>query len=360
MAIEVFFGTNRNIQKRNKKQRSVNFGTKLNKGKTLLHFGKAKINDNFNRVKKIYISKPVSRQLCCGQDIFDEIQDRIYKGIDTILFLHGFYNTFNNSLIGAAELKHLYETESKREYTMIVFSWPSKGNIFSYFSDQENARASSQIFASGMYQLALFLTELCWFKLKTVSVTGEKKIPSEKSEKLSCGRLHIVAHSMGNYVLRHVLQEMCKIMGAQILQMFDEILLIAADEDKDAFEHKHKFKLLPQLASRISVYFNPEDIPLIISELIMNDMGRMGSKGPHKPYKISDKVSLIDCRDVVTGLLEHDYHKTTPVVVRDIAHVLTGLKTKDIPGRVYSPQTNTYRLIDTETIKPTDHPDPIY
>lgn len=352
MATEVFFGTNRNVKKRNQDQEPIDFGIELNNEKPLLHFGKAKVSDNGENLEEIHTSDSISsEELCCGQDVFNEIENRMCRGIDTIVFFHGFYNSFESSLIGAAELKRLYEAEGNREYTMIVLSWPSDGELlFAYDDDRRDARESRKVLGAGFYKMSQFLIELCWLKYsqKTISDTGKIKNVKNKNDKTKCGRLHIMAHSMGNYVLRHVLQELCKITGDRIPQLFDEILLIAADEDEDSFEHKNKFKFLPELAKRVSVYFNQADIPLIISDLFMGNMDRLGVEGPRKPHKIPTNVSLINCKNVARGLLKHDYHETEPEVRRDISYVLTGKKSKDIPGRIYFSETNSYHLIDSE------------
>ena len=91
MAIEVFFGTNRKIKKCNQDQQPIDFGTELNNKKPLLHFGKAKVSENGKDLEEVNTSKDTpSEELCCSQDIFSEIQDRMYRGIDTIIFFHGF------------------------------------------------------------------------------------------------------------------------------------------------------------------------------------------------------------------------------------------------------------------------------
>lgn len=353
MAIEIFFGTNREIKKRNLSEQPTDFGTKINKHKPLLHFGKARVSDNGKKVEEVYTSQDTyPEQLCCSQDIFDEIQDRIYKGIDIIVFFHGFNNTFKDSLMEAAQLKRLYEQENNCEYTTIVFSWPSEGRLlFSYKSDRHDARESRKVFGSGIYKLSRFLMALCRLKLihKTASDTGDSETPNESDENFACGRLHFMAHSMGNYVLRHVLQELYKITGDKIPKLFDEILLIAADADEDSFKHAHKLKFLPEFARRISVYFNQADIPLAISDLFMDNMNRLGSDGPSQPYNVPANVSLINCKEVVKGFSEHNYHKTEQAVIHDISYVLKGWKSEDIPGRIYSAQTNSYRLIDSRT-----------
>ena len=86
----------------------------------------------------------------------------------------------------------------------------------------------------------------------------------------------------------------------------------------------------------------------------MGNRDRLGAKGPRQPYSVPANVFLINCKDVVTGLLEHDYYKTELVVRRDISYVLNGWKSKDIPGRVYSSETNSYYLVDPEVTIQTD------
>lgn len=352
MTIKIFFGTNRNVKKRNQDQQPIDFGGKINGYKPFLNFGKAIVSDNLRKVKEVHTSKNLSpEKLCCSHEIFNEIQDRMYKGIDTILFFHGSNNAFNDSLIEAAKLKLIYEEAGECEYTMIIFSWPSEGNILSYKSDRQDARESSEILGSGIYELSRFLMELCWLKLiQKASDIGENDNLKEKYERSDCGRLHIMAHSMGAYVLRHALQELRTITGERIPQLFDEILLIAADEDEDSFEQRHKLKFLPEFARRVSVYFNREDVPLMLSDWFMDNMNRLGSDGPPHPYALPDNVTLVNCRYVVDGFFEHHYHKTEPAVIRDISYVLNGWRSEDIPGRDYSEQTNSYDLVDPEKV----------
>jgi len=61
-----------------------------------------------------------------------------------------------------------------------------------------------------------------------------------------------MAHSMGNYVLRHALQQAKKITNdASLVRIFDNIVLTAADEDSDAFEHDHNWQSYRSLRSAL-------------------------------------------------------------------------------------------------------------
>ena len=353
MAIEVFFGTNRKVKTLEPNQQPIDFSSEFNSTKPFLHFGKARISDNGKEVEKVYTSQePFSDELCCNQDVFDEIQGRNRKGIDAILYFHGYHSTFHESLLGAAEIKRLYERESHKEYTVIVLSWPSE-EAYKYVKEQ--VKNFAPIVGKGVYQLSQFLMSLCWLRLdhKAISDIDEKKTLNKQK---NCGRLHIIAYSMGNYVLRHILREIRRITKGQTSRLFDEVLLVAADEDWDALEKENKLKLLPRFARRVSIYFNQEDLVLKISHLINGK--RIGKEGLKNPTEIPPNVSLIDCSLMVKGIKEHDYHLTEPVVYRDIVRVLTGVKSEAIPGRDYISETNIYRLTELEKTDPPDLPPP--
>ena len=393
MTTEVFFVTNRKVKEHNQDQQPINFGTEINNdSERPLHFGKAIVSGE-NELEEVNTPRDIiSEDLCYSQNIFNEIQDSMLKGIDTIIFFHGFNNTFKSAITEAAELKRLYEQEGSCDYTMIVFSWPSEGNPFAYSSDRYDALRSRTIFGPGLYKIGQFLTNLCQPEnnQKIILDTVKNENLKKQNNKTNYGRLHIMAHSMGNYVLSHTLQEFYKIKGDKISQLFDEVLLIAADEDADSFENNYKLKLLPEVSKRVSVYFNQEDFPLKISKrfmgnkisnwLISNQIGdwlmgnivatkifsklllkigdvftgnmdRLGSEGPSQPHNIPTNVFLINCEDVVSGVLEHDYHKTELSVYRDISYILTGWKSEDIPGRVYNSETNSYYLIKQQKQK---------
>ena len=71
-------------------------------------------------------------------------------------------------------------------------------------------------------------------------------------------------------------------------------------------------KLLPRLAKRVNVYFNNRDMAMAVSDKTKGNPDRLGDDGPRIPRGVPGKVSLIDCTDVVDGLVEHSYFLDTP------------------------------------------------
>jgi len=127
-------------------------------------------------------------------------------------------------------------------------------------------------------------------------------------------------------------------------RLFDQVFLMAADEDDDAFEHDHKLKPLTRLAKRVSVYFNNEDRGMAVSDKTKGNPDRLGDDGPRMPRSIPGKVTLVDTTPVVEGFVEHSYFLDSPKVVEDMRQVLTGTPSDTITGREYVLETNRYRL----------------
>ena len=195
-----------------------------------------------------------------------------------------------------------------------------------YANDRQDAAASGPAFARGLLKLADFLR----------GVTPEQACHQ---------RCHLVAHSMGNYVLRHTVQEYIAQSKGRPARLFDQVFLMAADEDDDAFEHDYKLKPLPRLAKRANVYFNNGDLAMAASDKTKGNPDRLGNDGPRVPRAVPGKVSLIDCTPVVEGIVEHSYFLDTPEVVADMQKVLAGTPSDQISGRQYVQEANRYRLL---------------
>ncbi len=198
--------------------------------------------------------------------------------------------------------------------------------FLAYGNDRQDAAASGPAFARGFLKVAKFLR----------GATPEEECKQS---------VHLVAHSMGNYVVRHAVQEIMRHSSGRPPRVFDQVFLMAADEDDDAFEHQHKLALLPRLAKRVNVYFNNEDLAMGIADKTKGHPDRLGADGPRLPRSVPGKVTLIDCTPVVAGIVEHSYYLDSPVVVKDMRDVLIGALPDRMKGRHYVPENNRYRLL---------------
>jgi esterase/lipase superfamily enzyme len=337
---KVYFGTNR---KPNRKKATDDFGSGFSEdGLANLRFGMAEVSgDDFDEFdlylapEKLKIDydrkiKGGSGSVLGSKNVFSRVRDKmLHHQRDTVVFVHGYNVSFAEALASAARLKQNFSTANGGPgINVVLFSWPSDGSMMPYIAygnDRQDAAASGPAFARGLLKLAEFL---------------RGSTPEDACDH----QLHLVAHSMGNYVLRHTVQEYVKQSSGRPVRLFDQVFMMAADEDDDAFELGYKLKPLSRLAKRVNVYFNNNDRAMAVSDKTKGNPDRLGDDGPRVPRGIPGKVSLVDVTPVVSGLVQHSYFLDSPRVVDDMKQVLIGVASDAIPGRDYVHETNRYRL----------------
>lgn len=338
---KIYFGTNR---RQNRNTPPIGFGPKFSDyGLAYLRFGMAevfgekldkyKIHVAHENITHNHIGKSANdgKTILGSKYLFQKVrQNMIDYARDTIVFIHGYNVTFHEALTSAARLKHNFSKENGGpEVNIVLFSWPSDGSMkpyLAYASDRRDAMASAPAFARGLLKLVDFLQ-------------GQSPMDSCNQ------KIHLIAHSMGNYVLRHTIQQYIAQSPGRPARLFDEIFLMAADEDDDTFEYDFKLKPLPSLAKRVNVYFNNNDRAMSISDMTKGNCDRLGDDGPRVPRGLPGKVSLIDCTPVVDGLIEHSYFLNSTNVVSDMRKVIVSTPSDQIEGRQFVHEKNCYRLV---------------
>lgn len=331
----VYFATNRNYQPENK---LVVFGKHFNPdGVAALRFGYAE----FTRGTKgptldgvtVYDDLTGPKDATGGsRNLLGDLHKAMAgERTDTLVFIHGFNVSFIGALEAAAQLADQV-TVAAQPINVVVFSWPSDGEKvpwMSYYSDREDARASGPALARAYLKMLEFVSEL--------------------DEVDHCQRcLHLLAHSMGSYVLRNGLQAILAKDPNKLTRLFDQIILAAPDEDDDTFETDQKLRLLPRMGRRVTVYFNRNDRALIVSDKTKSNPDRLGSDGPRLVDLIPKKVELVDCRNVAMSadkLVGHSYYINSPAMAGDIAAVMLGGDSEAIPNREYIQPKRVWRII---------------
>jgi len=267
--------------------------------------------------------------------LFDELARRM-KGerADLFVFIHGFANDFKNTIERAAALAHHWRIGLGDEATYAIpfaFSWPSDASMVpfaAYSSDRHDAAFSGFAMARSLMKLIDFL---------------------HRNKAARCEqRLHLVAHSMGNWALRHMVQALRTLHdGGRLPRIFENVFLMAADEDNDAFEKEAKLGLLPQLANAIHLYYSTQDRALIISDTTKALPDRLGATGPRTMDGLDSKIIAVDCVDVCsteTAHARHQYYRIRQEVFTDVRQVLHGLSPDQVQGRISLQQGRRYRL----------------
>lgn len=264
-------------------------------------------------------------------------------GGDVLLYIHGFNNDLDAVRDAFKELiKNYVEPDDCSVKQIVVFSWPAR-NDAQYRDDRRDAKVSGYTLGRAVQKLGQFLEE--FFS------------PQAKPLNKPCGnRLHIMCHSMGNFVFQSMIDELRAISWSR--ELFNQIILTAADVDYDVFEHTQSLATLPEYCKRATVYFNTEDKALFISATTKNPASRLGSNGPRVATIIPNNITIVDVSDAapigaswkekVTG---HGYHLNSAPVLKDMRAVLSGKKSEHIDAREYIQHRNIYRLSKVPTQK---------
>ena len=331
--MDVYFATNRNVLREASKER---FGTRFHAdGPQFYRVGRAEVKktDSKDPDKQYEMTKVVvARESVKGEPVTlgsSEIWKRLQKKMlgdkrDVLIYIHGFASGFPDSAARAAQLADVYSITRPNgdvyQPYMFMFSWPSNGKVtppWEYFSDRDDAEASGKAMARALIRLLKFLNE-----------TREGGVKCEQ-------QLHLVAHSMGAWALRHTVQGMRSLIGDDALRpVFDNVFLMAADEDDDTLEsaNEHKLGLLPKIARRVHVYHSADDGALIISDKTKLNPDRLGFNGPRTFSGLSTRITAIDCALVdKTKLLHvnHQYYRISPEVIHDVRAVLSGVERRE-------------------------------
>jgi esterase/lipase superfamily enzyme len=242
-----------------------------------------------------------------------------------LVFVHGFDNSFEDAITRAAYNREWLAAsgQAAADTTVVAFTWPSAGNLVAppphlpvdaYLNDQAQAGKSG-------FHLAFFLNVI-----DQLRADYKKANPN--------GRVFLLAHSMGNYVLQSGIQFWFDNRGSADL-MFDEIFLPGADEIFDSFERPNGARLsnLPKLTNRISLYHSRKDIAMFLSTTV-NLSSRLGFDGPDDKRDPAlyppARSRTLDCTEVADFDLAsppdatYQYYRRSKIVRADIVAAMAG------------------------------------
>lgn len=260
-----------------------------------------------------------------SERLFREIKADMDSGLGTIVYIHGYGCSFTDAVGNALALQYRVQSLGTR-FNVVLFSWPSDGvltPVVAYKSDREDAATSGLAFSRAFQKLYSYL----------------QTIPQTES----CGSpIHLLCHSMGNFVLENTLWHLCKNMPGRLPRIFSEVVLASADVDSDAFESAGKLGRLPEISRRITIYYNRGDKALRISDLTKGNEDRLGASGPRHPLDVPAGVVNVDCSAAIGGVARHSYYLDEASV--DVSATLKGTREDLIRHRKYVASSNAYVL----------------
>jgi esterase/lipase superfamily enzyme len=292
-------------------------------------------------------------------DLFEELRALLRdEGRDVLVYVHGFASTFEDSIARAAALEVLYNLVASNgpDPLVFVFSWPANGRTFpatEYFSDRDDAKLSGTAMARALLALLRFMEGVMAEDRAVIRAARERnEVPSADTLKRCQGRMHLLAHSMGNWALRHTVLSIRDALGVRPLpRLFKNVFLVAADEDADVLGDENKLGLLFELCQNVHVYHSIDDQALQISDTTKGNPDRLGADGPDDLTNLPPRVFVVDSSEVDETAFEHgrhQYYRIRAEVIGDIKQVLEGVGPEQIKGREPIIPGRSWRILRTD------------
>lgn len=292
----------------------------------------------YKKTKKINVNK--QNRLKGSQRMFFDfylsmLQTEEGKRGDLLVFIHGYSYTFSDELEAIEKLKKQYIDNPKSPVSnILMLSWPGSKSMFpyTYIDDRGNSIDAGIVFFRMMEKYYEFI----------------KQVLSDPELSFCGQRIHLMAHSMGNRLLRSAL--IC-LKSSSVLRVIDQVLLLNSDISFDAFEKEDESMYkLTKLANRISVYINKSDDVLTISTLTKNILSpRLGKNGPINIKNLPENITIVDSTNAVNNMgtklqkiADHWGYLTSTQIQNDIIETLKGTHEELIPGRKKGQKSEHY------------------
>ncbi len=211
-------------------------------------------------------------------------------GRDLLLYVHGYNETFETAATGAAALADGIGFKGQTG----LFAWPSGGRLINYGYDRESA---------------------LWTRDALVDVLRAL------SSSPSVGRVHIVAHSMGAFLVLEALRQLA-VAEPAAKSRIGALVLASPDVDIDQFEAA--VGRIGELGRRITVISATNDRALAVSARLAGGIARAGASERDRLEALGVRVA--DASDHGGwSLVRHDLFLTNDdvraVIARAIARV---------------------------------------
>jgi esterase/lipase superfamily enzyme len=219
---------------------------------------------------------------------FEKLRSSLNKQI--LLYIHGFNNLPEDRAFQQAEILQQLLINANLLVEVVPVIWPcvdrTVDNVLTnYLSDQLAADASGTAFARAFAKFEDFQTQ--------------HADPNDACNK----RISVLAHSMGNRVLRESLRIWCdEIRRTGPPMLFRNCFLAAADIVNESLNSDGEGRYIHIASRNTVVYFASDDLALRASKVVnARDVSRrLGHTGPFDMTQVPASVYAIDCDEVNT------------------------------------------------------------
>ena len=253
-----------------------------------------------------------------------------------LLFIHGFNNPMESGAfekaINLQKLINKNQNSEKKQVHIVPLIWPcDEDGVLAMLDDYHDDRSTAKV------------SDIAFARVIGKFDTWRRQ---QKRGKECYLRINILAHSMGNLVLRGALKYWADNFSPkkQVPQLFRNVFMVAPDLVNHTLEKDEEGEYIPQSARNVVVYHANDDYAMPASKVanIFNSglSRRLGMTGPENMSKVSNNVYKVDCDnfnntfDPPTGHTyflgrDGDLSKSSPI----IKHMIIALET----GRVQPP-----------------------
>lgn len=226
------------------------------------------------------------------------LSGRVGSNRDILLYVHGFNTSIDEARNRLAQLVN----DGRFGGVAVLFTWPSKSNLFSYVSDKESATASRDALQKLMRDLSL--------------VEG-------------VGRVHVLAHSMGAWLAMESLRENAIAGSRNLNGRLGDVMLAAPDIDLNVF--KQQLSRIP--GANVSIFVSSHDRALSLSSQLAGARPRVGALDPNNTKDRAELakfgVKVYDLSGASSGFIGHSVYGDAPQVVRTIGAQLAAPRRED-------------------------------
>lgn len=207
-----------------------------------------------------------------------------------LIYIHGFSNLPETVFAAVKEFQDLCDKKKAGEVLVIPLVWPCDndfGIVKDYWDDQKSADSSAYSFSRVLGKF------LAWRSSETYNPEVD---PCLK-------RINMLAHSMGNRVLRETLAAWNRYdLADGVPLIFRNTFLVAADIVNESLHVGERGELICHASRNVTVYHASDDLALRASKAsnLKNKIAsrRLGHTGPEDMRRTPGNVYSVDCDDV--------------------------------------------------------------
>lgn len=300
----VHFATNRNLQALQGTP-SQRFGDQVGDG---VRYGSCVVNVPVERKPGALpvpgrgeAADPARHFLILGETV-RFLDDAAFRGLvrgadngrDVLVYVHGFNTSFDFAVVRMAQVVEDLEFSG----TPVVFSWPAHEVAVPWPSDYSQDESNAERSYGALARV-----------FKTLVEEQEARPAGRR------GKVHVIAHSLGNRVTMRALSILDTLLPAGSKPM-GQVVLAAPDVSIEDFARLQP--AIERRSERVSLYFNPNDQALWASYVRHGRERRAGNAA-----QFIRNLDNIDAANVDTSLLGHGYRSDARPVLQDLHLLIT-------------------------------------